>query len=152
MHSELVPGTTSVNFAGSPHAIRNRRPAPFHSAGDAVSRLRWWLLGAGPDMGRMDAGIDGILTGMTDLGGYATYLADSSVHASTVPTVTRLYYAAFDRNPDTDGLLHWTRARQGGTSLDSIARYFSSSTEFKSKYGSLTTQSSLFGGSVVERI
>lgn len=51
----------------------------------------------------------------------------------------RLYRAAFQRNPDTSGFDYWVRKRWAGRGPVSIANHFAVSTEFKAKYGSLST-------------
>jgi hypothetical protein len=53
--------------------------------------------------------------------------------------VYRLYQAAFNRKPDSAGLGFWIMARDGGTSMDSIATSFIASDEFKTLYGSNLT-------------
>jgi secreted trypsin-like serine protease len=51
---------------------------------------------------------------------------------------TRLYRAAFLRNPDTSGLDYWVRKRWEGRGPVSIANHFTASSEFRNKYGSLS--------------
>jgi hypothetical protein len=51
--------------------------------------------------------------------------------------LTRLYLAAFGRNPDTAGLTYWVGARWGGRGLVSIAEHFTRSAEFQRRYGAL---------------
>lgn len=55
--------------------------------------------------------------------------------AAPAVQVTRLYDAAFNRQPDSDGLAFWTNALQVGASLDAIADAFVASPEFQSRYG-----------------
>ena len=50
----------------------------------------------------------------------------------------RLYRAAFLRNPDTSGLDYWVRKRWAGTGPVAIANHFTASSEFASRYGSLS--------------
>jgi hypothetical protein len=50
---------------------------------------------------------------------------------------SRLYRAAFLRNPDTSGLDYWVRQRWAGRGPISIANHFTASTEFQNRYGSL---------------
>jgi uncharacterized protein YkwD len=128
---------TAVNFVAA-SSISTRRPAPFASAGDASVRLRWWLLGQEATTAQVDADAAKLLSGAATTKSHAVYLATSTTHAAAVPPVTRLYYAAFLRHPDAGGLTYWIRARQGGRSLQSIATSFASSTEFRSRYGSLS--------------
>lgn len=51
---------------------------------------------------------------------------------------TRLYRAAFLRTPDTSGLDYWVRQRWAGKSPVWIANFFTASSEFTNRYGSLT--------------
>jgi hypothetical protein len=53
---------------------------------------------------------------------------------------TRLYRAAFLRNPDTRGLDYWVRQRWAGRGPVSIANHFTASAEFQSRYGALDDQ------------
>jgi hypothetical protein len=47
----------------------------------------------------------------------------------------RLYLAAFDRLPDSDGLGYHTKSLQSGVPLWEVARQFTASPEFSSRYG-----------------
>lgn len=47
----------------------------------------------------------------------------------------RLYLAAFDRLPDSDGLGYHTKSLQNGVPLWEVARQFTASPEFASRYG-----------------
>lgn len=127
---------STVNFVGAGSSIPDRRPTPFRSAGDASSRLRWWLLAAGPSEGQVEADATNLLRSWSaaDL---AVYLADSSTHAGLVPGAVRLYGAAFDRNPDASGLNFWIRERQRGVSLTRMATILAASAEFTTLYGDL---------------
>ncbi len=52
--------------------------------------------------------------------------------------VWRLYQAFFLRQPDEGGLAYWYGVRANGASLSSMARNFSASEEFRSRYGNLS--------------
>ena len=52
--------------------------------------------------------------------------------------VWRLYQAFFLRQPDSSGLRYWLGVRSHGLSHSSIAYYFSTSKEFRTRYGSLS--------------
>jgi hypothetical protein len=54
-----------------------------------------------------------------------------------IGSLARLYFGAFDRVPDRDGLAYWITQVKEGMSLSSIARSFVASTEFEQKYNSL---------------
>lgn len=68
-----------------------------------------------------------------------TTLQASSAWDGNAGMNTRLYRAAFLRNPDTSGLDFWVRQRWGGRGPVSIANHFTASSEFKAKYGALST-------------
>ena len=51
--------------------------------------------------------------------------------------ISRLYFAAFDRAADSQGLSYWVEVRQSGVELDQIADYFVGSEEFSNTYGSV---------------
>ncbi|MFC0351724.1 DUF4214 domain-containing protein, partial [Undibacterium danionis] len=55
-----------------------------------------------------------------------------------IGSLARLYFGAFDRVPDRDGLAYWIAQLKEGSSLSSIARSFVSSTEFEQKYNSVS--------------
>ena len=68
----------------------------------------------------------------------------SPAAAATDPAVvqgqtTRLYSAYFLRAPDLGGLRYWIGRLQGGQSLQSVSQFFSESSEFQSRYGSLNS-------------
>lgn len=55
-------------------------------------------------------------------------------------SVARLYSAAFDREPKTEGLNFWIDRFESGMSIQEIARSFNSSNEFSTKYGPLSNR------------
>ncbi|HEX7132452.1 MAG TPA: DUF4214 domain-containing protein [Iamia sp.] len=127
---------STVNFVGATTTLADRRPTPFKSAGDASSRLRWWLLAKGPSATQVEADAANLLRSWSaaDL---AAYLATSTTHAGLVPGTVRLYGGAFDREPDAAGLVFWIQQRQRGVTLDRMATSFASSAEFVKLYGDL---------------
>lgn len=54
----------------------------------------------------------------------------------------RVYYAAFDRKPDIEGLSYWIHVMDQGASLNNVAAGFVASAEFKAMYGENPTDSS----------
>ena len=59
----------------------------------------------------------------------------------TEASVIRLYSAYFKRAPDTSGLQFWIKRRRSGNwTLSKISANFAGSSEFKTKYGSLTPE------------
>lgn len=67
-----------------------------------------------------------------------TSLQASSAWDGNAGMNTRLYRAAFSRNPDSSGLGYWVARRWAGSGAVSIANHFASSSEFRTKYGSLS--------------
>jgi hypothetical protein len=70
---------------------------------------------------------------------------DSAEFSNAIEPVARLYYTAFGRIPDADGLQYWITRAQAGTSLDDIAAAFTSSAEFKGRFGSLSNAAFIDG-------
>ncbi|MCJ7601202.1 MAG: DUF4214 domain-containing protein, partial [Desulfobulbaceae bacterium] len=64
------------------------------------------------------------------------HFLNSAEFGDVVTPIARLYYAAFDRIPDQDGLDYWVAQAQGGLSQNDIAHNFLVSNEFESLYGS----------------
>lgn len=64
-------------------------------------------------------------------------LAASGAWDGNAGALTRLYGAAFARNPDTGGLRYWVGRRWAGKGMVSIADTFVASSEFTNRYGSL---------------
>ena len=52
--------------------------------------------------------------------------------------VTRLYWSFFHRLPDPSGFTYWVNKHASGTSLRKIANEFAKSSEFKTKYGTVS--------------
>lgn len=130
---------SALNFVDAASAITDRRPTPFRSAGDASSRLRWWLLAEGPSAAEVDSDAAQLL-GSWSAADLAAHLAGSSLHDLRVPGAARLYGGAFDRTPDASGLNFWVQRRQQGWGLPRMANYFAASSEFQRTYGQLDDQ------------
>jgi hypothetical protein len=65
---------------------------------------------------------------------------EAGLAPDTSAQVYRLYQAALDRTPDTDGHAGWTqRLHEGARSLEDVATGFVASSEFQSTYGALDT-------------
>jgi hypothetical protein len=128
---------TSVNFVGSLQQIPERIPTPFYSAGDAVARLRWWTLGKLSTNETLDVETARFLNGQTTVPAYVSSMVASFEHSYMVPSVTRLYTAAFLREPDAGGLNYWIRVGQSGFGLENVATMFTTSAEFQERYGRL---------------
>ena len=72
------------------------------------------------------------------LWGVPTSPAGAAVDPAVVQgQATRLYSAYFLRAPDLGGLRYWVGRLQGGISLQSGSQFFSESSEFRNRYGTL---------------
>lgn len=71
-------------------------------------------------------------------------LIDALAHGTTWSAkrapLTRLYWAYFLRAPDSSGMTYWTNQLTNGKKLSAVAKQFSTSSEFQTKYGSLSNQ------------
>ena len=135
-------GTTPAgngSGGGTAAAAPRGRWAPFRSVSELVSRQYQDFYGRAPDAGgaaywanRLNGGVD------TPTSFIGRLLTAAEFEARVAP-VARLYWAYFDRIPDTEGLLHWIdeTADQGAT-LDTVSQAFAGSPEFRSTYGSLS--------------
>jgi M6 family metalloprotease-like protein len=62
----------------------------------------------------------------------------STEFQSKLAPIVRLYFAYFLRIPDYGGLTYWLNEAKGGRSLNSTSDFFAASSEFTTRYGSLT--------------
>jgi hypothetical protein len=65
--------------------------------------------------------------------------ASGNFYNQSVGKAYRIYKSAFDREPDSLGLEHWTNQIDQGTSLESVAQAFIDSQEFRDLYGTNTS-------------
>ncbi|MCU1369456.1 MAG: putative hydrolase, CocE/NonD family [Ilumatobacteraceae bacterium] len=85
------------------------------------------------------AGVAAIEGGQSPLD-YIVAQRHAAAQAANVDPVTRLYWAYFQRTPDANGQGYWVRKRQNGTTLITVSNNFAGSSEFKTKYGSLSNK------------
>ncbi|MFZ6777240.1 Ig-like domain-containing protein [Undibacterium sp. Ji83W] len=67
----------------------------------------------------------------------AASFMESAEFQGGIGGITRLYFGAFDRLPDRDGLAYWMQAQKDGMNLSKISASFVSSAEFQKTYGAL---------------
>lgn len=67
----------------------------------------------------------------------AAIFLDSTEFQGGAGALVRLYAAAFERLPDQEGLQHWLQELQYGGSLNQVARSFTASSEFTTRYDAL---------------
>ena len=87
----------------------------------------------------VSAGVAALMGGQSPLD-YVVALRHSAAQATHVDPVTRLYWAYFQRTPDAAGQGYWVRKRKAGTTLIRVSNTFAASSEFRSKYGSLSNR------------
>jgi hypothetical protein len=124
---------------GTATAAPRGRWAPFASVSELISRQYQDFYGRAPDAGgnqywtsRLNGTVD------TPTSFIGRLLTAPEFEARVAP-VARLYWAYFDRIPDTEGLLHWIgETADHGATLDTISQVFAGSPEFSATYGSLT--------------
>ncbi|MFZ6872264.1 DUF4347 domain-containing protein [Undibacterium sp. Di27W] len=76
-------------------------------------------------------------TGKMSRAQVAASFMESSEFQGSIGGITRLYFGAFDRLPDRDGLAYWMQAQKDGMNLSKISASFVASTEFQKTYGAL---------------
>ena len=64
-------------------------------------------------------------------------LMNSDAYVDNQTSVARLFFSAFLRRPDRNGLRFWQGKLDGGMKIKDIANFFASSTEFQNRYGAL---------------
>ncbi|WP_162060884.1 DUF4347 domain-containing protein [Undibacterium sp. KW1] len=67
----------------------------------------------------------------------AASFMESAEFQSGIGGITRLYFGAFDRLPDREGLAYWMQAQKDGMNLSKVSASFVSSAEFQKTYGAL---------------
>jgi hypothetical protein len=115
--------------------------APFTSWGAMVDRFYLDLLGRTPTSTERSSRVSQLTAGTLTPGGLVALLRTDTDHVNNVDPVTRLYRAYFLRIPDKGGLTYWIRQRRvNGKKLNTISDSFAASSEFKTKYGSLSNR------------
>ena len=124
---------------GTATAAPRGRWTPFNSVTELISRQYQDFYGRAPDAGgnqywtsRLNGNVD------TPTSFIGRLLTAPEFEARVAP-VARLYWAYFDRIPDTEGLLHWIHeTADRGATLDAVSQAFAGSPEFEATYGSLS--------------
>ncbi len=135
-----VYGTSSapVSDASLPVAVDPYAKRLFGGWAGFVSRQLTDFTGAAP-ADAVTAGAAALDGGQSPLG-YIVDQRQAAPQATNVDPVTRLYWAYFQRTPDANGQGYWVRKRQAGTTLIKVSNTFAASSEFTTKYGSLTNR------------
>lgn len=115
------------------------KPAPFTSWSRFVAQQYRDFLGRTPTSSETSAAVASLTNGSRTPQAYIDGLLNGSFGSSYAP-VTRLYFAYFVRSPDPGGLDYWVKKYKGGMKLSAISSNFAASSEFKSKYGTLSNR------------
>ena len=129
-------------------------PEPFGSWTAMVNSQYTDLTGVAPTAAQRSAAVSALTAGTLMPGQLLANLRSSDDNVKNVDPVTRLYRAFLLRIPDKGGLTFWINRRRTGTwTLTKIADSFATSTEFKTRYGSLSNRNfvKLIYDNVLER-
>ena len=115
------------------------RWAPFNSVSELVSRQYQDFYRRSPDSGGATYWANRLNNRVDTPASFIGRLLSAPEFEARVAPIARLYWAYFDRIPDTEGLLHWIgQTADRGATLDSVSQAFAGSQEFRSTYGSLS--------------
>lgn len=108
--------------------------APYASVKDFVHQQYLDLLNRGPEREGAEYWEAALAGGRVGRNAFVEQLVRSPEFAGRLAPVARLYHAVFGRLPDREGLRYW--AASGAPLLD-VAQHFTSSAEFRARYGEL---------------
>lgn len=113
--------------------------APFATVADLVERQYLDFYGRAPDAGGAEYWGSRLTAGTDTPTSFIGRLLTAPEFDARVAPVARLYWAYFDRIPDTEGLLHWIHETgHHGATLGEVSQVFAGSAEFRGTYGSLS--------------
>ena len=124
---------------GTDAAAPRGRWVPFNTVTELVTRQYEDFYGRSPDSGGATYWGTRLNSGADTPTSFISRLLTAPEFEARVAPVARLYWAYFDRIPDTEGLLHWVHETgHHGATLDSVSQAFAGSSEFRGTYGSLS--------------
>jgi hypothetical protein len=129
---------TSTGGGGTATVAPTGRWAPFSTVAKLVERQYLDFYGRAPDAGGASYWSSRLTSGTDTPTSFIGRLLTAPEFEARVAPVARLYWAYFDRIPDTAGLLHWIEQSGDGTTLGEISQVFAGSPEFEAAYGSLS--------------
>ncbi len=133
-------GVAATNTEGTgPESMYTFIP-PFPSTSSFASIQFVDFAGRSPTSSELTSWTTALTAGTTSPASRVVAVAQGSYWKPRVEPVTRLFYAYFQRPPDTGGLGYWSGKVRAGTKLDAVSSAFAASSEFKTTYGSLTNQ------------
>ena len=115
-------------------------PAPFSAYSALVKRQYHDLAGITPASAQVTKWVNRIVAKPSDRYQLISDLRTGADGTGSVDPVARLYRAYFLRDPDVGGFQHWVAKKRTGATVSSISSTFAGSSEFKSRYGSLSNQ------------
>jgi hypothetical protein len=115
------------------------KPAPFTSWSKFVAQQFQDFIGRAPTGTESSAAVGNLNNGVVTPQSYIEGQLRGAFGSAYAP-VARLYFAYFVRSPDPGGLDYWVRKYKGGMKLSAISSNFAASSEFKTKYGSLSNR------------
>lgn len=133
-----VPTSTTTTTTTTAPSGPSRPLGPFATADELVTQSYRDLLRRAPSTNEKNLAVAAIAGGQKA----EEFLANLSTGTEMddhVRQPIRLYRAYFLRNPDRAGLEFWVGKRRAGWSLNRISAEFAAATEFKNRYGSLTS-------------
>lgn len=113
---------------------------PWSSGPVAVNELYTWFTGATPSAGDAASWLSQLDEGTKLPGDLVLALRRGTDATKNVDPVVRLYAAYFLRTPDPSGLAFWLNRRRSGWTLSRISSNFAGSSEFTTRYGTLTNR------------
>ncbi len=101
---------------------------------DAEGRAYW--------IGQLNQGVDrgAVMVGFAEGTEFVNRTQTQPATSETEAKISRLYKAFFLRDADAAGLAYWTGQANNGVSLEVVASAFAQSSEFQTRYGSLSNQ------------
>ncbi|UOD51451.1 DUF4214 domain-containing protein [Orrella daihaiensis] len=103
-----------------------------------ISQLYQSLLGREADEPGVRFWAAQMQSGAIDAVGVTQAFVESVEFDTFVEPVARLYFSAFNRVPDADGLAHWVAALRQGATIIEIAEQFVQSGEYQTEHASLS--------------
>jgi Domain of unknown function (DUF4214) len=120
-------------FVGNPYA-------PFSSWDTLITQQYRDFLGRSPTATELSKERDDLIGHVEEPEDLIDRFAHGLRFGDTYGPVARLYFAYFLRAPDQSGLDHWREKYRTGTSLAAVSQAFASSSEFRTRYGSLSNR------------
>jgi lysophospholipase L1-like esterase len=113
---------------------------PFDTVPDFVTWAYGRLAHRAPSAGEASTARTALASGASTPAAVTAALIADPAWEPMVSPVVRLYRAYFLRDPETGGLEYWEARRRGGLSIAAMSQLFTGTTEFRTRYGSLSNR------------